>query len=132
MLSLLFVYGTLRPDIPDSKFSLIDGIATDVGRGRVWGRLVDLGAYPGLVLNADGRVDRATGHWVLGEVFELSAVEPTLLRLDRYEGCRLSDPMAVGFHRVEARVVLDGGQVVPAWVYAYRVAGSRRASRKGE
>lgn len=77
---LLFVYGTLRR-----------GGANDITRMRpapqllgvatIAGRLYDLGAYPGLVL------DRAAGG-VLGELYR---IEPTLERqLDRLEG--VSDP----------------------------------------
>jgi gamma-glutamylcyclotransferase (GGCT)/AIG2-like uncharacterized protein YtfP len=78
---------------------------TFVTTGRARGRLLDLGAYPGLI---DGRGD------VHGEVYRLDALE--LLRdLDREEG--------YNFERRRTVVTLADGRRVRAWVYRYR--GSR-------
>jgi len=76
--------------------------ATAVGIGTVRGRLLDLGAYPGLIDGA-GRVR--------GEVYRLD--EPELLPvLDREEG--------YNFVRRRAIVTLAGGRRVRAWLYRYR------------
>jgi gamma-glutamylcyclotransferase (GGCT)/AIG2-like uncharacterized protein YtfP len=72
---LVFVYGTLRSGganamsirFPDSKF---------VADTRVRGRLYDLGAYPGLLLNE-------SSSFVIGEVYEVD--DETLNKLDEFE-----------------------------------------------
>jgi len=110
----LFVYGTLRQDVPNSKFPrLVGDRATRVGAGRTRGRLFNLGRYPGfLEANAAG-----TDRWVRGEVYELS--EDTLARLDDYEGCGKDDPEPHPYVRREKEIVLDDGSAVRAWVYVY-------------
>ena len=76
--------------------------STFVGEGRVRGRLVDLGRYPGLI---DGVGD------VRGEIYQLD--DPQLLAvLDREEG--------YNFGRRRATVTLASGRRARAWVYGYR------------
>ena len=76
--------------------------ATFLGEGRVAGRLLNLGRYPGLVAGA-GRVK--------GELYRLE--DPELLPvLDREEG--------YNFRRSIAIVTLAGGRRARAWVYRYR------------
>lgn len=108
MLDRLFVYGTLRRDIPNSRFNLLAREAqevTFVGHARIQGRLFDLGAYPGLMLSDD------PGSWVRGELYALSNPDDTLSRLDDYEGHE--------FERVERVVTLDSEASDRAWVYIY-------------
>jgi gamma-glutamylcyclotransferase (GGCT)/AIG2-like uncharacterized protein YtfP len=72
---LVFVYGTLRSGgagamavrFPTAKF---------IAEAKVSGRLYDLGAYPGLLLNAADSL-------VLGEVYEVD--DETLNELDEFE-----------------------------------------------
>ena len=46
MIDRLFVYGTLRRDVSNSKFArLLEGKATLAARGRMKGHLFDLGSY---------------------------------------------------------------------------------------
>jgi gamma-glutamylcyclotransferase (GGCT)/AIG2-like uncharacterized protein YtfP len=108
MLDRLFVYGTLRKDIGNSRFHVLAREArevTFVGHARIQGRLFDLGTYPGLVLSDD------PGARVRGEVYALSNPQEILSRLDDYEGSE--------FERVERDVVLDSGASGKAWVYIY-------------
>jgi gamma-glutamylcyclotransferase (GGCT)/AIG2-like uncharacterized protein YtfP len=96
---LVFVYGTLRrggvramPEIfPGSKF---------VGDAKVSGRLYDLGAYPGLLLDESGSP-------VAGEVYEVD--EETLSKLDEIEASS-----HYVRKRVEVSVVDDR---MTCWVY---------------
>ena len=75
--------------------------ATFLGKGRVAGRLLNLGRYPGLVAGA-GRVT--------GELYRLD--DPELLPvLDREEG--------YNFQRSITIVTLAGGRRARAWVYRY-------------
>jgi gamma-glutamylcyclotransferase (GGCT)/AIG2-like uncharacterized protein YtfP len=76
--------------------------ATFIGPGRVAGRLVSLGRYPGLVPGR-GRVK--------GELYRLD--DPELLPvLDREEG--------YNFVRSTTIVTLARGRRARAWVYRYR------------
>jgi gamma-glutamylcyclotransferase (GGCT)/AIG2-like uncharacterized protein YtfP len=97
---LVFVYGTLRrggvramPDIfPGARF---------VGDAKVSGRLYDLGAYPGLV------IDKA-GSAVAGEVYEVD--DEILNRLDEIE--------ASGSYYVRRRIEVSvGDDKMTCWVY---------------
>jgi gamma-glutamylcyclotransferase (GGCT)/AIG2-like uncharacterized protein YtfP len=97
---LLFAYGTLMRGYPLHR-ALRRG-ASLVGAGSVRGRLLDLGAYPGLI---------AGGGRVRGEVYRLDAAE-LLPVLDREEG--------YNFIRRRVLVTLDGGARARAWVYRYR------------
>ncbi|MGB3801726.1 MAG: gamma-glutamylcyclotransferase family protein, partial [Lewinella sp.] len=62
----LFVYGTLRSDIPSSMSKFLRRRATLVGKATVAGRLVDLGGYPGF-LAGEGKAK--------GELYRLSVEE---------------------------------------------------------
>ncbi len=100
----LFAYGTLRRGAPMP--GLIEGRATWVGPADAPGRLVDLGAFPGLVA-PHSRADR-----VVGDLFALEAEYAAALldALDRYEGA--------SFRRESATVHGPHGEV-EAWLYRW-------------
>jgi gamma-glutamylcyclotransferase (GGCT)/AIG2-like uncharacterized protein YtfP len=101
--TILFTYGTLMRGYP--LHGALVRRATFLGPARASGRLLDLGAYPGLI-DGDGAVH--------GELYRLDA--PELLRdLDREEG--------YNFQRRRTVVTLGSGRRALAWVYRYR--GSR-------
>ena len=77
--------------------ALLEGRTTWLGPASAPGRLVDLGAFPGLVPAA------APGDRVHGDLFAIpeAHVEELLDALDRYEGA--------SFERVEQRVEGPGG-----------------------
>ena len=97
---LLFVYGSLMAGFP--LHPLLAGLAELVGRGRIQGRLVDLGAYP-------GAVPAPVGH-VRGEVYRVRRPEGWA-SLDYAEGPQ--------YHRDEVAVEVDDGGQVKAFVYWY-------------
>ena len=103
----LFAYGTLRRGAP--MHELLADRATWLGPGSTAGRLVDLGAFPGLVPAQE------TGDLVYGDLFAISDAqrEELLDALDRYEGA--------SFERVEQAVLGPDGPAL-ACVYAYRGA----------
>ena len=107
MADYLFVYGTLRGDAGHRASELLARRARKVGPGRVRGRLYDLGAYPAAVPSPD------PAHRVRGLVYRVEAAlrEVLLADLDRYEGA--------AYRRQVARVVLEDGESVQAWVYFY-------------
>jgi gamma-glutamylcyclotransferase (GGCT)/AIG2-like uncharacterized protein YtfP len=107
---MLFAYGTLRRGAP--MHGLIEGRASWIGPASAAGRLVDLGAFPGLVPARSAR-DR-----VRGDLFAIDRAhrEALLDALDRYEGA--------SFERIQEEVSGPHG-AVQAWLYVYRgdVAG---------
>ena len=109
----LFVYGTLKTDSGHAMHEVLARGAVLVGRGVVEGMLVDLGEYPGLVLERVG----ATA----GEIWELR--DPELLaRLDAYEGIGPDAEEPESYERVRVPVTLADGRTLEAWTYAWRGA----------
>jgi gamma-glutamylcyclotransferase (GGCT)/AIG2-like uncharacterized protein YtfP len=102
--AILFAYGTLRRGAP--MHGLLEGRTTWIGAASVAGRLVDLGAFPGLV------PARSPHERVHGDLFEIAEAdrEALLDALDRYEG--------TSFERVQQRVDGADGPVI-AWLYVY-------------
>ncbi|HKB26267.1 MAG TPA: gamma-glutamylcyclotransferase family protein [Methylomirabilota bacterium] len=96
----MFAYGTLMRGY--ALHPVLARGAAFVGEGRVSGRLLDLGRYPGLVAG-DGRVT--------GEVYRLDGPE-LLPVLDREEG--------YNFERRPTTVTLARGRRAPAWAFWYR------------
>ena len=97
---LIFVYGTLMKDY-ELHHVLARG-ARLVDRGKVRGRLLNLGAYPGMVTGV-GQVK--------GEVYRLD--DPELLPvLDAEEG--------YNFERSRVVATLANGRHARVWVYRYR------------
>ena len=105
--AILFAYGTLRRGAP--MYGLLEGRTTWIGPARAAGRLLDLGAFPGLV-PAIGPDDR-----VHGDLFAIPDAERGALldALDRYEGA--------SFERVQQSVEGPSGPTL-AWLYTYRGA----------
>ncbi|HKA14092.1 MAG TPA: gamma-glutamylcyclotransferase family protein [Myxococcota bacterium] len=103
----LFAYGTLRRGAP--MHGLLEGRTSWLGPASAPGRLVDLGAFPGLVPAA------APGDRVRGDLFAIAEAdrEGLLDALDRYEGA--------SFERVQQRVEGPHGSAL-AWLYTYRGA----------
>ena len=133
MLNLLFVYGTLRKDILNSRFHVLAQEACTVrlvGRGRVPGRLFRLDGYPGLAPSGD------PGRWVRGELYALEPPEEldgTLSRLDAYEGCGPNDPEPHEYERVVLDVLLESEAIEKAWVYVYKgTTANRQEIRSGD
>ena len=102
---LVFVYGTLRRGqarsmsirFPNSEY-IVDA--------KVNGKLYDLGAYPGLLLNASNSV-------VTGEVYEVD--DETLNKLDEFEG-------ASNYWRKQVEISIGAERMV-CWTYEPNPAG---------
>ena len=81
---------------------LLDGRAEFLGRGQVAGRIVDLGSYPGAVIDSGGTLH--------GEVYRVR--DPALwAALDSAEGPQ--------YHRREVTVTSEGGGELAACIYWY-------------
>jgi gamma-glutamylcyclotransferase (GGCT)/AIG2-like uncharacterized protein YtfP len=102
----LFIYGSLMRGFDLHHY--MTG-ATFIGEGRVRGKLVSLGRYPGLV---------AGSQYVRGELYELD--DPAQLEalddLEEYYPERAEDSEYV---RAEREVLLDDGRTRRAWMYIY-------------
>ncbi len=103
----VFVYGTLR----QGGARAVSGLFPDarlVGTGTVRGWLHDLGACPGLVLDAGGQA-------IVGEVYLVT--DPALQAMDRIERYAASDEASSYYVRRRVSVALSGGATLDAWVY---------------
>jgi gamma-glutamylcyclotransferase (GGCT)/AIG2-like uncharacterized protein YtfP len=102
----LFAYGTLQTGLAPAEIAPLVARLRILGEGFTFGRLYDLGAYPGAVL------DPASAWCVYGTVFELPEDAKILHALDAYEG--------VDFVRMAQLVMLAERQALDCWVYDYR------------
>ena len=98
----LFVYGTLKQG--HYNFRVVEKLVRRVSRGwLVRGSLVDLGRYPGLVLDGGGDVR--------GELLESGEIGELLRITDEIEGDE--------YERVEVTAVSEGGVARRSWTYRY-------------
>jgi gamma-glutamylcyclotransferase (GGCT)/AIG2-like uncharacterized protein YtfP len=109
---LLFVYGTLRPGRAPAEIAAIVDLLKTAGDANVRGRLHDLGAYPGIVLDDDADE-------VPGVLLALPADPDVLARLDAYEGFIPAHPEISLFRRVRTTATRPGGEPTACWVYVY-------------
>jgi gamma-glutamylcyclotransferase (GGCT)/AIG2-like uncharacterized protein YtfP len=107
----LFVYGTLRPGHAPPEIADAVARLRPIGPGTVRGHLHNLGAYPGLILDASAPS-------VPGQVFAVPDA-PTLARMDSYEGYDPANPDESLFLRVQVAIVLDTGAETVCWIYTY-------------
>lgn len=100
--------------VPRSRHDLLQPCEF-VSRGRIPGRLLSLGEYPGVVAAVDPE------DWVLGDVYRLQDGTKALVRMDRYEGFVPESSEGCEFRRELSEVRLDSGETVTAWVYYYNL-----------
>jgi gamma-glutamylcyclotransferase (GGCT)/AIG2-like uncharacterized protein YtfP len=117
MSEYLFVYGTLRPSlVPEAVHSIVGQLEV-VGDGFMFGRLYDLGAYPGAVLD-DSRASK-----VFGTVYRLpdqEALQRELIAaLDAYEGIDSASEKESLYLRKSSSATLPDGSMLECWVYVY-------------
>ena len=108
---LLFVYGTLLKGQHEDWQQRVG--AHLVGRGRINGKLYNLGEFPGALANSDPRCQ------VEGEVYCLDDINHATRILDEYEEYHPSHPEKSLFIRREVPVVMEDGTGKRAWVYLY-------------
>jgi gamma-glutamylcyclotransferase (GGCT)/AIG2-like uncharacterized protein YtfP len=107
----LFVYGTLRSDIPSSMSKFLSRRATLIGKATTEGRLIDLGGYPGFL---------SGGGTVKGELYRINKdrAEETWQLLDAYEG--VSGLSSEEYRRTEVSTKVAGGGNFRAHTYEYQ------------
>jgi len=101
----LFVYGTLRALVPNSKADLFKAGASFLKSGRTIGKLFHISWHPGMTPGD-------AGEWVIGEVWKLDDADATLTRLDEFEGPE--------FERILVNVDMGDGAQLEAWTYFFK------------
>jgi len=101
-----FAYGTLQPGLAPEEIAPVLEKLRSLGDGFLFGKLYDLGPYPGAV------IDPASAWLVYGTVYELPEDGEILRRLDAYEG--------PDYVRIEQMVTLTAGGGMSCWVYDYQ------------
>lgn len=102
----LFAYGTLQPGLAPLEIAAVVEKLRLVGEGFLFGKLYDLGSYPGAV------IDPASASIIYGAVHELPEGEEILRKLDAYEG--------PDYVRIEQLVTLTANGGMSCWVYDYQ------------
>ncbi|MFN7944888.1 MAG: gamma-glutamylcyclotransferase family protein [Blastocatellia bacterium] len=113
MSELLFVCGTLLPELVPAALKELVARFELIGSGVVRGRMYDLGEYPGAV------PDESAATRIVGKVFRLPADDALLSALDDYEGYDPQSPSASLFVRTRCTVTLSDGSQAECWMYAY-------------
>ena len=108
---LLFIYGTLHPDLAPREIAAAARRLTHIGSATIHARVYHLGEYPGAILDP-------TAPPIPGELFTVPDT-PTLAALDTYEDYRPANPANSLFLRVETIATTPDGSPHPCWVYVY-------------
>jgi gamma-glutamylcyclotransferase (GGCT)/AIG2-like uncharacterized protein YtfP len=109
----LFVYGTLRPKMAPTRLASLMREMRYLGKASTPGRLYDLDAYPGAILDPDSDTE------IKGEVFQLPDDGATLTMMDAYEGFDARYPESSLFVRRRCRVTLKDDAQLVCWIYVY-------------
>ena len=116
MVNRLFAYGTLRQGTAPAGIAEAVRRLRPLGSGMAWGRLYDLGEYPGMIFGG------AEAEFVAGEVYEVPDAA-LWAELDAYEGFDPASPESSLFVRKMERVrLVETGAKLLCWVYEYRRA----------
>lgn len=110
-MELIFVYGSLLSDFEHLEGEKLRALASLIGKGSVFGKLYDIGEYPGLVTS------KGAGFAVLGEIYDLSSCPNLWLELDEYEG--LNDSNTPEYTREKVIVSTPNGTLT-CWTYIYQ------------
>lgn len=106
----LAVYGTLMHGLSGDLQRILEAALTPIGSCLIYGTLIDLGSYPGLVPSESAEI----GH-VKGELWRIDA--PTVMeQLDAYEDY---DPANLAGSLYVRRWTLLAEPETQAWVYHY-------------
>lgn len=109
----LFLYGTLLADgVPDEVVGALKTLRR-IGLAYVFGKLYDLGEYPGAILAPSSKT------LIHGEIFELPATPAILKALDDYEEFDPTNKEDSLFIRTKVRARLIDGDQVDCWMYVY-------------
>jgi gamma-glutamylcyclotransferase (GGCT)/AIG2-like uncharacterized protein YtfP len=114
MTEYLFVYGTLRPKMAPARLANLMREMRYLGKASTPGRLYDLDAYPGAILDLDCDTE------IKGEVFQLPDDGAVFTMMDAYEGFDPRYPASSLFVRRKCKVTLKHDDTkLLCWIYVY-------------
>ena len=108
----LFVYGTLRKDIPCGKNSLLLPYCEYRDLAFTRGELFEIAGYPGLVYSPVMPL-------VHGELYKIRFPNELFSLLDEYEECSKNHPKPHEYTKKIIPVTSQSGQDFNAWAYIY-------------
>ncbi len=108
----LFVYGTLRRLVPNSKADMFSTGATFLQSGRTIGKLFRISWHPAMIPGD-------AGEWVTGEMWKLHDADATFRVLDEFEG--------PDYERIIAVIDMGDGAQLDAWTYFYKASVEGKA-----
>ena len=110
----LFVYGSLMSGFKSPAYEYISRFFNLVGKGKVKGKLYDMGEYPAAIpTNDDG--------FIQGELYQIkneAEFSWAIGQLDDYEGVT-PEPGEEQLYRRELASILIEEKIVTAWIYWY-------------
>jgi gamma-glutamylcyclotransferase (GGCT)/AIG2-like uncharacterized protein YtfP len=109
----LFAYGTLAENKAPQEIAAVIRRFKTAGKGFVFGRLYDVGEYPGAVLDEAGREK------IFGKIFEVPSDGLLLSRLDAYEGFDPERPTKSLFVRRPTIINRPNDSPLAGWIYEY-------------
>lgn len=109
----LFVYGTLLKKITNEMSLFLAQNAEFYNKGYFFGRLYDLGEYPGAILS-DNR-----GEKVFGNIFKLNDPQNVFSVLDDYEEVGEKYPFPNEYRREKVKVYSNCNEKMDAWIYLF-------------
>ncbi len=113
MSEYIFIYGTLSPEIvPDEIADVVRKLRL-IGEGFVYGKLYDLGEFPGAKLGGRSRTK------IRGRVYQLPSDKKLIKSLDAYEEFIPGKPGQSLYLRKKTPVMLESGKRIEAWIYEY-------------
>ena len=113
MTDYLFAYGTLAAEKSPGEVASAVKKLRCLGEGFIFGRLYDLGDYPGAKLRSEANEK------VFGKIFELPADRTVLNKLDNYEGFDPARPAESLFVRKRTSINRSNRQRLNGWVYEF-------------
>lgn len=109
----IFLYGTLMRGFPHLKHLGVDKDLKYLGKGKMRGRIFDLGEYPAAI------ADKETVEYVYGEIFLVQNEEHVLRKLDEFEEAIPSRNRKSLFIRKKVKICTSEGKETFAWAYLY-------------
>jgi gamma-glutamylcyclotransferase (GGCT)/AIG2-like uncharacterized protein YtfP len=110
-MELLFVYGTLLSSIGHPMGQKLRLSSSYLGFGKAYGRLYDIGEYPGFVSGNEN------GPTVVGEIYDLTYCHHLWAELDEYEGI---GELAFAEYTRDKVTVFTSGAKLTCWTYVYQ------------
>lgn len=110
MKQYLFVYGTLMDKFAPPEIASTVKKLKFVSDGFTYGKLYDLGEFPGAVLGTKDKI--------FGSVYELPDDQNILRKLDEYEGFCPQNPTESLYLRKKTKVFVNNKSLT-SWVYEY-------------